>query len=71
MNMEWQPIDTAPRKRGGRIIGWCVFPAGAEWREVKCYIPIDRPNDAPQWFYQGVTQNVTLWMIPTAPTGAS
>lgn len=37
MNMEWQPIETAPRKHGERIIGWCVFPAGAEWREVKCY----------------------------------
>lgn len=64
----WQPIETAPRKRGERIIGWCVFPAGSEAREVKCFVPIGAPFDGPSWFYQGIKQNVTHWMpLPTPP----
>jgi hypothetical protein len=66
----WQPIETAPNIRGVRIIGWCVFPAGAEAREVKGYIPLDRMEDAVQWFYGSVLQNVTHWMpLPPPPKG--
>jgi Protein of unknown function (DUF551) len=65
----WQPIETAPNIRGVRIIGWCVFPLGAEAREVKGYIPLDR-MDAVQWFYGSVLQNVTHWMpLPPPPKG--
>jgi hypothetical protein len=66
----WQPIETAPNIRGVRIIGWCVFPAGAEAREVKGYIPLDRMEDAVKWFYGSVLQNVTHWMpLPPPPKG--
>jgi Protein of unknown function (DUF551) len=68
----WQPIETAPNIRGVRIIGWCVFPAGAEAREVKGYIPLDRMEDAVQWFYGSVLQNVTHWMpLPPPPKGTT
>lgn len=64
----WQGIESAPKKRGERIIGWCVFPAGAEWREVKCYTPIDRPDADPTWYYGPTPQNVTHWLPgPAAP----
>ena len=66
--MEWQPIETAPRKRGERIIGWCTFPAGAEAREIKCFIPFDLPSAKPMWFYEGVKQTVTHWQpLPGPP----
>jgi hypothetical protein len=67
---DWQLIETAPNIRGVRIIGWCVFPLGAEAREVKGYIPLDR-EDAVQWFYGSVLQNVTHWMpLPPPPKGS-
>ena len=66
--MEWQPIETAPRERGKRIIGWCTFPAGAEAREIKCFIWLDRPNAEPMWLYYGISQTVTHWMpMPEPP----
>lgn len=68
--MTWRSIkDDPPKcKRGDRIIGWCAFPAGAEAREIKCYIPLDRPDDEPLWFYGGIKQNVTHWMpLPEPP----
>jgi hypothetical protein len=55
---DWQPIDTAPQE--GRILGWCVYPAGAEvrtcnWRKGA-------------WEFHGVNQNVTHWLpVPEGP----
>ena len=45
-----------------RCLGWCVFPAGAEWREVY------RRYDG-VWTAYGKEQQVTHWMpFPEAPT---
>ena len=55
--------------RGTRIIGWCVFPAGAEAREVKNKKPIMSPDAPPYWEYHGIMQNVTHWRyLPNPPS---
>lgn len=67
----WQPIETAQRKRGMRVIGWCTFPAGAEAREVKCHVPLNEPSAKPTWFYGSIVQTVTHWMpLPAPPDSA-
>lgn len=59
---QWQPIGTAPKNRS--VVGWCVFPAGAEDRIVRWF------KDA--FYAYGVRQDVTHWMErPRAPSDSS
>lgn len=64
MTDEPQPIST--HRRGidpRRCLGWCLFPAGAEWREV------ERLGD--NWSAYGMTQHVTHRRpFPPPPTDA-
>lgn len=59
--MQWQPMKTAPTEKWGRVIGWCVYPAGAEPRIVQL-------NHLGDWMYNECKQNVTAWMpLPSEP----
>jgi len=54
-----RPIAAVP-PRLDRILGWCVFPAGAEWRECT--------RHGARWKARGCAQEVTMWLpIPPAP----
>lgn len=61
---EWQPIETAPRDAWAKILGWCVFPSGAEVRLCQ-----RKPSfGGHQWMALGCSQNVTHWMpLPSPP----
>lgn len=60
----WRPIAEAPDTPWLKIIGWCVFPAGAEARYCQ------REYDG-RWIALGVTQNVTHfkpWPVDGPPS---
>lgn len=65
----WKDIATAPRDVGATIVGWCVYPAGAEpriCRFERSYFP-KTPNEGSWWAY-GISQTVTHWMpLPSPP----
>lgn len=65
--MNWQPIETAPNERGAKILGWCVFPAGAEVRFCENRRPFVGSKEA-VWEAYGLPQKVTHWMpLPPPP----
>lgn len=65
---EWKPIDTAPKARGTRIIGWCKFPAGQEVRIIENSPAYMSDPEAVLWEAYGCPQDVTHWMpLPDAP----
>lgn len=65
---EWRDMSTAPVERGARILGWCVYPAGAECRIVVNSPPYMSPKGAIRWEAYGISQNVTHWMpLPPKP----
>lgn len=46
-----------------RCLGWCLFPAGAEWREVEWL--------GDNWTAYGLRQEVTHWLpMPPPPADA-
>lgn len=56
----WRTMDSAPKDR--KIVGWCKFPAGEEWREVSW-----RRDFSPaggNWSAYGLSQNVLYWCEP-------
>lgn len=58
----WRTIESAPKDAYAKVLGWCVFLAGAECRLVQ------RNHDG-AWIAFGVSQNVTHWMpLPDGPT---
>ncbi len=64
---DWQPIETAPKDRWSRVLGWCVFPAGAEVRIVTL-AGFCHATGAAQWRAHDITQSVTHWMaLPPPP----
>lgn len=66
---EWQPIETAPTERGAKILGWCVYPAGAEVRLCQNVPAYTARAGATSWDAHGCIQKVTHWMpLPAPPT---
>lgn len=64
----WQPIETAPKERGAKILGWCVYPAGAEVRLCQNAPAYTSVPGATRWEAYGMSQQVTHWQpLPPAP----
>ena len=64
----WQPIETAPKERGAKILGWCVYPAGAEVRLCQNAPAYTSAPGSTRWEAYGMAQQVTHWQpLPPAP----
>jgi hypothetical protein len=46
-----------------RLLAWCTYPAGAEWREC-------RRDSAGRWMSDGCAQTVSWWLPWPADPGA-
>lgn len=65
----WQEMSSAPRHRGAKILGWCVFAAGAEVRLCQNEPPYLNEGPEPFWYAYGCRQNVILWQpLPNPPS---